>query len=90
MCERTGRRIMKKMLWDMPIPERARRIAKLASFDEYILVHVDRHTAALTEIRIHYDPVERLFYRETAYQEKPSTWDVAPLPVLIPDPGEEE
>lgn len=90
---------MPKINWMPMWWSRANRVRKLCETEEYVLIHEERQTpnfgrAANPEdgkmIRIHYDPVERILYKEEAYQNKPSTWEVASLPPNPDDAREED
>lgn len=84
------------MPWNTLDGQRADRVRKLCGTDEYILIHEERMPSWSStgedtgSIRVWYDPVERMLYRERAYDKKSSTWQSQTLPISREEQAEHE
>lgn len=81
-----------KVQWTELTAREADRVRVLCSTERhFVLLHTDigRSDPVEAGSKLWYDPLTQRLYREYAYQDRPSTWRMAPLPQL-PETGEED
>jgi hypothetical protein len=67
------------LTWTPVTDVRARRLGKMAATAEFVLLHEDNQRF----VYVWLDPFCNVFFREQAYQNRPSTWEEGALPPKI-------